>query len=132
MADLNHPGLDEAPSRKCSPQLLLVRRVGTVQVPPEDRDVVQSTCLQPLNHIAVDLRSPGPSYQQVARQLRERITSGEIGPREPLPSITRIVQETGLAVGTVRRAIDVLVKEGYAYTVPGRGTYAATKPEVDG
>jgi DNA-binding GntR family transcriptional regulator len=98
----------------------------------QDRDVVQSTGLQPLNHIAVDLHSPEPSYQQVARQLRERITSGEIGPREPLPSITRIVQETGLAVGTVRRAIDVLVKEGYAYTVPGRGTYAAAKPEVDG
>jgi len=79
----------------------------------------------------VDLHSPEPSYLQVARQLRERITSGEIGPQEALPSITRIVQETGLAVGTVRRAIDVLVREGHAYTVPGRGTYAAGKREED-
>jgi DNA-binding GntR family transcriptional regulator len=42
-----------------------------------------------------------------------------------LPSITFIHQETGLAVGTIRHAIEVLVTEGWAYTVPGRGTFAA-------
>lgn len=79
--------------------------------------------------LSVDLHSREPSYLQLARQLRERITSGEIGPREPLPSLTTITQETGLAVGTVRRAIDVLVQEGVAYTVPGRGTYASPKDQ---
>ena len=74
--------------------------------------------------LVIDMRSPEPSYAQLARQLRDAITSGEIGPDEPLPSIQHIVGETGLAVGTVRRAIGVLVDEGYAYTVPGRGTYA--------
>jgi DNA-binding GntR family transcriptional regulator len=28
----------------------------------------------------------------------------------------------------VRKAIAVLVDEGYAYTMPGRGTFAAEKP----
>lgn len=74
--------------------------------------------------LSIDLRSPRASYLQLADQLRERITSGEIGPDQPLPSLTRIQQETGLAVSTIRRAIDVLVTEGIAYTVPGRGTYA--------
>ncbi len=74
--------------------------------------------------LVIDMRSPEPSYAQLARQLRDAITSGEIGPDEPLPSIQHIVGETGLAVGTVRRAIGVLADEGYAYTVPGRGTYA--------
>jgi GntR family transcriptional regulator len=68
----------------------------------------------------------------LARQLRERIRDGRIGPREPLPSITRLTGETGLAVGTVRRAIALLVDEGYAYTVPGRCTYAADKQPGDG
>ncbi len=81
-----------------------------------------------MDPLTVDLRSSEPSYRQVARQLRERIESGEIGPDEPLPSITRIKQETGLAVNTVRRAVGVLIVEGYAYTVPGRGTYAAPRP----
>ena len=74
--------------------------------------------------LAIDLRSPVPSYQQLAAQLRERIATGAIGPHEPLPSITRIQQETGLAVTTIRRAITLLAEEGIAYTVPGRGTYA--------
>ena len=74
--------------------------------------------------LVIDTHSPEPSYAQLARQLRDAITSGEISPREPLPSIQHITGETGLAVGTVRRAIAVLVAEGYAYTVPGRGTYA--------
>jgi GntR family transcriptional regulator len=71
----------------------------------------------------VDPHAPEPSYQQLAALLRERITSGELAPRDPLPSITRMVQETGLAVGTVRKAVGVLVDEGLAYTVPGRGTF---------
>lgn len=79
--------------------------------------------------LAIDLRSPVPSYQQLAAQLRQRITTGAIAPDEPLPSITRIQQETGLAVTTIRRAIAVLTGEGIAYTVPGRGTYAGPAPE---
>jgi len=80
--------------------------------------------------IVIDLHSSEPSYQQLARQLRDRITSGETGPREPLPSISQLTGETGLAVGTVRKAIAVLVDEGYAYTVPGRGTFAAEKKKA--
>jgi Bacterial regulatory proteins, gntR family len=44
--------------------------------------------------------------------LRDRIESGEIGPDEPPPSITFLAQETGLAVGTVCKAIKVLADEG--------------------
>ncbi|HCU91386.1 MAG TPA: GntR family transcriptional regulator [Actinobacteria bacterium] len=75
----------------------------------------------------IDPHGPEPSYRQLADLLRARIESGEIGPREPLPSITYLTGETGLAVGTVRRAIAVLVDEGLAYTVPGRGTFASPR-----
>ena len=76
-------------------------------------------------HYVIDLHGPEPSYLQLASQLRARIQSGAIGPREALPSITYLTGETGLAVGTVRKAIGVLVDEGLAYTVPGRGTFAS-------
>lgn len=75
-------------------------------------------------NLTIDTRSSVPSYRQLAELLRAGIDSGEIAPGEPLPSITRIKQETGLAVGTIRQAISVLVDDGHAYTVPGRGTYA--------
>jgi GntR family transcriptional regulator len=77
--------------------------------------------------LVIDERSPEPSYQQLARQLRERIRAGVYEPGAVLPSITQLTGETGLAVGTVRHAIAVLVEEGYAVVVPGRATYAADK-----
>jgi GntR family transcriptional regulator len=77
--------------------------------------------------IKIDMRSREPSYLQLAAILRGRIESGEIGPEEALPSITFLVQETGLAVGTVRKAIKVLADEGLAVTVPGRGSFATKR-----
>ena len=71
--------------------------------------------------VKIDPRSPEHPYQQLARQLRERIESGEI--TSQMPSITELTAQTGLAVGTVRRAIDILVNEGLVQTVPGRGTF---------
>lgn len=73
--------------------------------------------------IMIDPHAPEPSYIQLAAVLRERIETGEIGPRQAIPSITYLTGETGLAVGTVRRAIRLLVEEGLVYTVPGRGTF---------
>ena len=82
--------------------------------------------MQPLR---IDTRSSEPSYAQLARQLRDAIVSGEIEPDGELPSQNRIRQETGLAPGTIQRAIGVLIDEGVAYTVPGRGTFAGSRPE---
>jgi DNA-binding GntR family transcriptional regulator len=79
--------------------------------------------------VEIDPHAPEPSYQQLATILRARIKSGEIGPREALPSITYLVGETGLAIGTVRKAIGVLVDQGLAYTVPGRGTFATPEDQ---
>lgn len=44
-------------------------------------------------------------------------SSAERSPRN-CPSITDLTTQTGLPVGTVRRAIDILVKEGLVQIVP--------------
>lgn len=69
----------------------------------------------------IDPQSSEHPYKQLARQLREHIESGKI--TSHLRSITDLTAQTGLAVGTVRRAINILVKEGLVQTVPGRGTF---------
>jgi GntR family transcriptional regulator len=74
-----------------------------------------------LVRIKIDPESPAHPYVQVADQLRAGIKAGEVGPL--LPSIMELTEETGLAVNTVRRAIRILIDEGVAYTVPGRGTF---------
>jgi DNA-binding GntR family transcriptional regulator len=71
--------------------------------------------------IEIDPNSPVHPYRQLADRLRELIASGEI--TNQLPSITKLTESTMLAVGTVRRGIDILVKEGLVETVPGRGTF---------
>ena len=77
--------------------------------------------------IKIDQHSREPSYLQLTAILRARIESGEIAPSEALPSITFLVQETGLAVGTIRKAIKVLADEGLIVTVPGRGSFVVAR-----
>jgi GntR family transcriptional regulator len=71
--------------------------------------------------VKIDETSPEHPYLQLAGLLRADIESGKI--TNQLPSITDLTEETRLAVGTVRRAINILVKEGLVETVPGRGTF---------
>jgi GntR family transcriptional regulator len=71
--------------------------------------------------VKIDETSPEHPYVQLAALLRADIESGKI--TNQLPSITKLTEETRLAVGTVRRAINILVQEGLVETVPGRGTF---------
>lgn len=75
-----------------------------------------------------DQTSPEHAYLQLAARLRDRIASGEIVAQ--LPSLTQLTKETGLAVGTVRRAINMLTGEHLVRAVPGRGTFVtgSSKP----
>jgi GntR family transcriptional regulator len=70
----------------------------------------------------IDLTSGVPSYVQLADHLRRGIRDGTYPPGEPVPSLAALCQETGLARGTVQKAIGVLVKEGRLRVVPGRAT----------
>jgi DNA-binding transcriptional regulator YhcF (GntR family) len=69
----------------------------------------------------IDMRSPEPAYLQLAAQLRAAIGDREPGDR--VPSTQQLVGETGLAIGTVQKAVKLIIGEELAYTVPGRGTF---------
>ena len=59
--------------------------------------------------------------------LRARIESGELAPKQRLPSIAGLVQEYGIARTTAAKALKVLVDEGLAEVVPGWGTYVTER-----
>ena len=73
--------------------------------------------------MTIDHLTGEPAYLQLARILREMITSGEIALRQPMPSIKSITQQYGVAKGTAEKALGVLRDEGLVVTVPGRGIY---------
>jgi GntR family transcriptional regulator len=77
--------------------------------------------------VTVDHESNVPPYRQVAAILRARIQSGELAPRQRLPSIADLVQEYGIARTTASKALKVLVDERLAEMVPGWGTYVAER-----
>jgi GntR family transcriptional regulator len=73
----------------------------------------------------IDLHGKTPAYLQLAARIRDAIAAGLYGPRDPIPSLKQLAGETGLAMGTVQRAIKVLEDEGLVYTVSGRGTFVS-------
>ena len=79
--------------------------------------------------IPIDPDGPVPLYRQVVDAITARITSGELPPGRPIPSVAQLQQETGLARGTVLHAVRVLVAEGWVEIVRGRGTFVRGRPE---
>ncbi|WP_158619074.1 GntR family transcriptional regulator [Micromonospora sp. M71_S20] len=70
-----------------------------------------------------------PAYQQLADLLRAEITSGRIPAGELLPFEGRLAQEHGLGRQTVRKALDVLRREGLVVTERGYGTRVVQQQE---
>jgi GntR family transcriptional regulator len=71
--------------------------------------------------------SPDPIYEQITRQIKAQILSGELPEGEALPSIRRLAQDLQISVITTKRAYDELEREGFINTVGGKGTYVAVQ-----
>lgn len=67
---------------------------------------------------------PGQSrYAALAAALRARIVAGEWPPGSALPAETALAAEHGVALGTLRRALELLADQGLVERVHGRGTF---------
>ena len=75
--------------------------------------------------VTVDHFDATPLYLQLAAILRGAIESGQIQPRQPVPSESYLMGEHGVSRGTVRHALEILRSEGLIQTFPGRGTFVA-------
>src|SRR5712692_10029860 len=67
--------------------------------------------------------SPVPLHHQVRNYLLGCIERGELLPGQKLLQEREYAARFGLSLAPVRQAILDLVKEGYLYRVPGRGTF---------
>ena len=66
-----------------------------------------------------------PIYEQLRRQLREKILAGELAEGQALPSIRLLAKELRISVITTKRAYDELEAEGFIRTMPGKGSFVA-------
>jgi GntR family transcriptional regulator len=67
-----------------------------------------------------------PLHRQVRDLIMARIESGEWSPGTYLPPETRLAEDYGVAVGTLRKALLDLVAEGVVVRRQGKGTVVAT------
>ncbi|MGR6915364.1 GntR family transcriptional regulator [[Actinomadura] parvosata] len=69
-------------------------------------------------------RRPPTLTEKVAAAVAERIKEGEFGPDEMLPSESEMERQYAVSKLTVRAAVALLREQGWAYTIPHRGTFA--------
>ena len=78
-------------------------------------------------NILIDNRNGTPIYDQIYTQIKSQIISGELSADEMLPSIRSLARELRISVITTKRAYDELEREGFIYTVAGKGCFVAAK-----
>lgn len=71
-----------------------------------------------------------PLYQRLREEMLAKIGSGEWVPGSPIPTEAELTKHYGVAIGTVRKAVDTLVNEGLLLRSQGRGTYVR-RPNFD-
>ncbi|MGD8698675.1 MAG: GntR family transcriptional regulator [Gemmatimonadales bacterium] len=80
--------------------------------------------------VLISNASPDPIYEQIARQIKAQILSGELAEGDMLPSIRKLARDLQISVITTKRAYEELEHEGFIDTVGGKGTFvAAENPE---
>lgn len=68
--------------------------------------------------------SPGMRrYAALANALRVRVVAGEWPPGSALPAENLLASEHQVALGTMRRALELLVEEGLIERIHGKGTF---------
>ena len=66
-----------------------------------------------------------PIYDQIKEQIKNAVLAGELRSGDALPSIRMLAKELRISVITTKRAYEELEREGYIYSVPGKGSFVA-------
>ena len=75
--------------------------------------------------IEIDFRDKRPLYEQISDKLKRLIEEGVIGKDELLPSVRALSMELSINPNTIQKAYGVLDRDGYSYSVAGKGSFAA-------
>ena len=78
-------------------------------------------------NIIISNASNLPIYEQIYAQMKNAILLGEWMEGDLLPSIRQLAKDLRISVITTKRAYDELERDGFLYTVAGKGSYVAAK-----
>ena len=76
--------------------------------------------------IILDLKDARPLYEQVVDRFKHLILCGVLQEDEKLPSVRNLAMELSINPNTIQKAYTELEREGFIYSVKGRGNFVAS------
>ncbi len=75
--------------------------------------------------IVIDYRDARPIYEQVVERFKMLILRGVLRPDDKIPSVRNLAVDLSINPNTIQRAYAELERQGYIYTVKGKGNFVS-------
>lgn len=80
--------------------------------------------------IVIDYSDKRPIYEQIVERFRMLILNGVLEADEKLPSVRSLAIELSINPNTIQRAYAELERNGFVYSVKGRGNFVCANKET--
>ena len=80
--------------------------------------------------ILIDYKDRRPIYEQVVEKLAELMSRGILTENSQLPSVRSLATELSINPNTIQRAYGELERQGYIYSVKGKGSFVAENHHI--
>ncbi len=80
--------------------------------------------------IVLDLKDARPLYEQIVERFKHLILCGALPEDEKLPSVRNLAMELSINPNTIQKAYGELERQGFIYTVKGRGNFVSPNGEL--
>lgn len=80
--------------------------------------------------ILIDYKDRRPIYEQVVEKMSELMVRGILEQNSQLPSVRSLATELSINPNTIQRAYAELERQGYIYSVKGRGSFVAENHQI--
>lgn len=80
--------------------------------------------------IVLDLKDSRPLYEQIVERFKHLILCGVLMEDEKLPSVRNLAMELSINPNTIQKAYGELEREGFIYSVKGRGNFVASNSSL--
>lgn len=80
--------------------------------------------------ILIDYKDRRPIYEQVVEKLADLMIRGILEENSQLPSVRSLATDLSINPNTIQRAYGELERQGYIYSVKGRGSFVAANHHI--
>lgn len=80
--------------------------------------------------IILDYKDRRPIYEQIVERFQELMVTGILEKDTQLPSVRSLAMELSINPNTIQRAYAELERQGYTYSVKGKGNFVAENSHI--